>query len=54
MRNEKHGIYVDEKAEVRLGVYRGVQEEVGRCADVQGDSYRLQGEVMWRHVQACA
>jgi hypothetical protein len=51
MRNGKRGIYVDEKAEVCLGVYWGVQEEVGGGSDVQGDSDRVQGEVMWWHVQ---
>ncbi len=44
-------MHVDQETEVRLGVHRGVQEEVGRCSDVQGDSDRVQGEVMWRHVQ---
>jgi hypothetical protein len=51
MRNGKRGIYVDEKAAVCLGVYWGVQEEVGGGSDVQGDSDRVQGEVMWWHVQ---
>lgn len=51
LRNGKHGIYIDQETEVCLGVYRGVQEEMGRCSDVQGDSDRLQGQIMWRHVQ---
>ena len=44
-------MYVDQEAEVCLGVYRGIQEEMGRCSDVQGDSDRLQGEVLRRDVQ---
>ena len=44
-------MYVDQEAEVCPGVYRGVQEEMGRCSDVQGDSDRLQGEILWRDIQ---
>lgn len=49
--NGKSWVYIDQKTEVCSGVYRGIQEEMGCCADVQGDSDRVQGEVMWGHVQ---